>query len=83
MREDDGVALAFERPDFFGEIETEIYTSGNHRLISALPMSLQPGSRQYRLGFVGGGKLAGSVVRGLVRAKFCSPEEILVGEPNE
>jgi pyrroline-5-carboxylate reductase len=46
-------------------------------------MSLQTTQRQYQLGFVGGGKLAGSVVRGLVRAKFCSPGQILVGEPNE
>jgi len=46
-------------------------------------MTLQSGSRQYRLGFIGGGKLAGSVVRGLVRAQFCSAEEILVAEPNE
>jgi pyrroline-5-carboxylate reductase len=46
-------------------------------------MSLQTSKKQYRLGFVGGGKLAGSVVRGLVRAKFCRPAEILVSEPND
>ncbi|MBA3651782.1 MAG: pyrroline-5-carboxylate reductase [Chthoniobacterales bacterium] len=46
-------------------------------------MSLQSNDRRYRLGFIGGGKLAGSVMRGLVRAKFCQPEEILAGEPNE
>jgi pyrroline-5-carboxylate reductase len=46
-------------------------------------MSLQTSERQYQLGFVGGGKLAGSVVRGLVRAKFCPPTEILVSEPND
>ncbi len=46
-------------------------------------MSLQSNQRRYRLGFIGGGKLAGSVMRGLVRAKFCAPEEILVSEPNE
>jgi len=34
-------------------------------------MGLQSGDGQYRLGFIGGGKLAGSVVRGLVRAAFC------------
>ncbi|MGI8890313.1 MAG: pyrroline-5-carboxylate reductase [Chthoniobacterales bacterium] len=45
-------------------------------------MSLQTNDRQYRLGFIGGGKLAGSVMRGLVRAKFCPPEQILVSEPN-
>jgi pyrroline-5-carboxylate reductase len=37
----------------------------------------------YRLGFIGAGKLAGSVIRGLVRAKFCLPNEIIAGEPNE
>ena len=36
---------------------------------------------QYRLGFIGAGKLAGSIIRGLVRAKFCSPAEILASEP--
>lgn len=46
-------------------------------------MSLQSNQQRYRLGFIGGGKLAGSVMRGLVRAKFCAPEEILVSEPNE
>ena len=37
----------------------------------------------YRLGFIGSGKLAGSVIRGLLRAKFCSPNEIIASEPNE
>jgi pyrroline-5-carboxylate reductase len=46
-------------------------------------MSLQTSDRRYRLGFIGGGKLAGSVVRGLVRAEFCPAGEILVSEPNE
>ena len=35
----------------------------------------------YRLGFIGAGKLAGSVIRGLVRAKFCAPSEIFASEP--
>ena len=39
-------------------------------------------SQTYRLGFIGAGKLAGSVMRGLVRAKFCKPPEILASEPN-
>ena len=65
------------------EIETEIYTNAYHRLVSAHPMSLQSNDQRYRLGFIGAGKLAGSVMRGLVRAKFCAPEEILVSEPNE
>ena len=38
---------------------------------------------KYRLGFIGAGKLAGSVIRGLVRAKFCPPKEIIASEPNE
>ena len=46
-------------------------------------MSLQSNDRRYRLGFIGGGKLAGSVMRGLVRAKFCAPGEIVAGEPND
>ena len=36
-----------------------------------------------RLGFIGGGKLAGSVIRGLVRAKYCAGAAILVSEPND
>jgi pyrroline-5-carboxylate reductase len=46
-------------------------------------MDSQTSPTQYRLGFIGGGKLAGSVIRGLVRAKFCAPGLILVSEPNE
>jgi pyrroline-5-carboxylate reductase len=37
----------------------------------------------HRLGFIGAGKLAGSVIRGLVRAKFCPPDEIIASEPND
>ncbi len=37
----------------------------------------------YQLGFIGAGKLAGSVIRGLMRAKFCAPEKIIASEPNE
>ncbi len=46
-------------------------------------MSLQTNDLRYRLGFIGGGKLAGSVLRGLIRAEFCTADEILVSEPNE
>ena len=46
-------------------------------------MDSQTSAAAYRLGFIGGGKLAGSVIRGLVRAKFCAPGLILVSEPNE
>ena len=40
-------------------------------------------SQTHRLGFIGAGKLAGSVIRGLVRSKFCSPKQIIGSEPNE
>ena len=40
-------------------------------------------SQTYPLGFIGAGKLAGSVIRGLMRAKFCAPEKIIASEPNE
>ena len=46
-------------------------------------MDSQTSATSFRLGFIGGGKLAGSVIRGLVRAKFCAPGLILVSEPNE
>ncbi len=35
-----------------------------------------------QLGFIGGGKLAGSVMRGLLTKRFCQPSDILVSEPN-
>jgi pyrroline-5-carboxylate reductase len=46
-------------------------------------MDSQTSPGTVRLGFIGGGKLAGSVIRGLVRAKYCAPPAILVSEPNE
>ena len=36
----------------------------------------------YRLGFIGAGKLAGSVIRGLLLKKFCAPAEIIASEPD-
>jgi len=36
----------------------------------------------YRLGFIGTGKLAGSVIRGLLLKNFCTPDGILASEPN-
>jgi pyrroline-5-carboxylate reductase len=39
-------------------------------------------TQTYRLGFIGAGKLAGSVIRGLVRAGFCAPARIIASEPN-
>src|SRR5207302_10662736 len=56
-----------------------IYSGGYHELVSR-KMSA---SQIYRLGFIGAGKLAGSVIRGLMRAKFCAPSEIIASEPNE
>ena len=46
-------------------------------------MDSQTTAGSIRLGFIGGGKLAGSVIRGLVRAKYCRSSAILVSEPNE
>ncbi|MEY2529531.1 MAG: pyrroline-5-carboxylate reductase [Verrucomicrobiota bacterium] len=46
-------------------------------------MDSQTSATAYRLGFIGGGKLAGSVIRGLVRARYCPPGSILVSEPNQ
>src|SRR3954470_1935569 len=46
-------------------------------------MESQTTASSIRLGFIGGGKLAGSVIRGLVRAKYCASSSILVSEPNE
>jgi len=40
-------------------------------------------SQTHRLGFIGAGKLAGSVIRGLMRAKFCPAGDIIASEPNE
>ena len=37
----------------------------------------------HQLGFIGAGKLAGSVIRGLMRANFCPADEIIASEPNE
>jgi pyrroline-5-carboxylate reductase len=46
-------------------------------------MDSQTSSPALRIGFIGGGKLAGSVIRGLVRAEYRPPAAILVSEPNE
>jgi pyrroline-5-carboxylate reductase len=46
-------------------------------------MDTQNSPETMRLGFIGGGKLAGSVIRGLMRAKYCAPSTILVSEPHE
>ena len=36
----------------------------------------------YRFGFIGAGKLAGSVIRGLLLKKFCAPGAIVASEPD-
>src|SRR6202521_1112439 len=46
-------------------------------------MDTQTARRTHRLGFIGAGKLAGSVIRGWIRAKFCPPNEIIASEPSE
>jgi pyrroline-5-carboxylate reductase len=45
-------------------------------------MNLQTTPRRCALGFIGGGKLAGSVIRGLLRARYCAAGKIIAGEPN-
>ena len=37
---------------------------------------------RYALGFIGAGKLAASVIRGLLLKNFCAPSAILASEPN-
>jgi pyrroline-5-carboxylate reductase len=83
VRENHGVFLALELPKLLHQIDTEIYTDTYHRLISQFPMNSQPNEILYRLGFIGAGKLAGSIIRGLVQGQLCSPAEIIASEPNE
>ena len=37
---------------------------------------------KYQLGFIGAGKLAGSVIRGLVLRNYCTADAIIASEPN-
>jgi pyrroline-5-carboxylate reductase len=37
----------------------------------------------YRFGFIGAGKLAGSVIRGLLLKNACAPSDIVASEPNQ
>src|ERR1035437_9006923 len=83
MRQDHGIPLLLQLFHLFREIDTEIYTCANHGLISGKPMDSQPTRPRHRFGFLGAGKLAGSVIRGLLRSKFCEAGEIMAGEPNE
>jgi pyrroline-5-carboxylate reductase len=83
MSQDDGIPLLLEFLQLLGKIDTKIYTGSDHRLVSSKPMDSQPNDRRYLFGFLGAGKLAGSVIRGLLRAKFCSASDIIAGEPNE
>src|ERR1700747_3651503 len=39
-------------------------------------------NNKYALGFIGAGKLGGSVVCGLLLKNFCTPDAILASEPN-
>ena len=38
--------------------------------------------KKHSLGFIGAGKLAGSVIRGLLLKNFCEPGAIVASEPN-
>ena len=85
MSEDDRLPLGRERAKLLCQIGgatppwSGFYSGGYHELLSRKAMP----SQIYKLGFVGAGKLAGSVIRGLMRAKFCPPEMIIASEPNE
>ena len=83
VRQYDSVPLALELLQLFSKIDSEIYTSTYHCLISRFLMNSQTSEARYRLGFIGAGKLGGSVIRGLVRARFCQPGEIIASEPSE
>ncbi len=37
---------------------------------------------EYEFGFIGAGKLAGSVIRGFLRKKVCAPGAVIASEPN-
>ena len=38
--------------------------------------------KKHSLGFIGAGKLAGSIIRGLLLKNFCEPGAIVASEPN-
>ncbi|CAN5642620.1 pyrroline-5-carboxylate reductase [soil metagenome] len=44
-------------------------------------MNLQTTPTSLTLGFIGAGKLAGSVIRGLLLKDFCPPEQIIASQP--
>lgn len=46
-------------------------------------MDSQPPAAKARLGFIGAGKLAGSLIRGLIRSGRYPAKSIIAGEPNE
>ncbi len=46
-------------------------------------MNPQTRSVTHRFGFIGAGKLAGSVIRGLLRANFCGASDILASEQSQ
>jgi pyrroline-5-carboxylate reductase len=46
-------------------------------------MDSQPAAASTFLGFIGAGKLAGSLIRGLIRAGKYSAKSIIAGEPND
>ncbi|MFN2507647.1 MAG: pyrroline-5-carboxylate reductase [Chthoniobacterales bacterium] len=46
-----------------------------------MPSDTQTSAPPIQLGFIGAGKLAGSVIRGLLRSDFCRPERIIASQP--
>lgn len=93
MRQDHGVPLPLQLLDLLREIKsatpaeiiggapTEVYTFGYHRLRSRIPLNIQSTSTSTAFGFIGAGKLAGSVIRGLLLKKFCAPGDIIASQP--
>jgi pyrroline-5-carboxylate reductase len=49
--------------------------------MSRISSDLQSAQRSQRLGFIGAGKLAGSVIRGLLLRSYCAPDAIIASEP--
>jgi pyrroline-5-carboxylate reductase len=77
VRQDYSVPFTLQLGDLFREIETEVYSAADHRLTSRILSHSQT-----TVGFIGAGKLAGSVIRGLLRSGFCAPGTIIASEPN-
>src|SRR4051812_18057716 len=90
MGQNDGVPLFLKLLQLLGQIDpapglsnAKIYTGTYHPLVSGHLMDSQPSASVARLGFIGAGKLVGSLIRGLLRSGKYSATSIIAGEPNE